>query len=352
MADFVIPVDKCYTINSNPINKNTINHVIARYKPYSLEKTEIVNAEFNFWIMKSNEWASENSAYVIPSNFVDLGIETNTITGQLTLIQTQKTYDATRVSKVYKYSYVYTPELGIKGDIVINAIYTQTRNVNGDYYDFSYVENQTDGIAKASSYDQWTNYFKNVGVGAQSNSVYYVEYNKQNNTYTFYLAFEKEVTITCVFGNTTTLLKFQRNSKIIASANVYKLEEERTNERYAQTTEKNDNVYNINNELLTSKITLASYGLIIYNMLQILDKYSKGKKTINIEMPLLKLYNSNGDIVVDKEVLKVGQTFELTYLKTNKFNSYSNAMGKTFCIISVEFSYNGVGKMTIVGKEV
>ena len=85
-----------------------------------------------------------------------------------------------------------------------------------------------------------------------------------------------------------------------------------------------------------------------YNANDIISKYKNGKRTINIEMPLIKLYNESGNIVINPEkggVIKIGDTF--------KVQNSNNINGNTlFMITNLEISNNGVIKLKIVGKEV
>lgn len=85
-----------------------------------------------------------------------------------------------------------------------------------------------------------------------------------------------------------------------------------------------------------------------YNANDIISKYKNGKRTINIEMPLIKLYNESGNIVINPEkggVIKIGDTFKVQ--NSNNINS-----DILFVVTSFELSNNGIIKIKITGKEV
>lgn len=366
MADFLIPVDKCYSANSSPINKNVINHINYTTKKSSLKNNFQLTEQMklDYWIFDGN-LATANSNFVLPSNLIELGTEENEISGDTGLTSTQKTYRVVRKSTIKRYSVNYKPDIGVKNNsnLFASTIYSQLFLSAFEIIEHELKENISGSLSLLSSYSAWQNYYNNIGTGSDCTGVYYIDYDSKKNTFTFYIALETQVIANyyqkfdsgVVSPDIAIQRKYNKNYALNFRGNVYSFDEDYDDVKYAQSSLKNDNVYTINNPYILSGViigTKITKSIAVWNADNILAEYSEGKKTINIEMPLLKLYNSNGDIVVDKEVLKVGQTFELTSIKNNKFSNYSNAMGKTFCIISVEFAYNGVGKMTIIGKEV
>lgn len=105
------------------------------------------------------------------------------------------------------------------------------------------------------------------------------------------------------------------------------------------------------NIFVDEKVKINGVNLAIRNGDNIFNNYKYGKNTINIEMPLLNLYNKDMELVYDKnkgQIPKLGDKFNIE----SKLNSSNNRLNNIeFIVTSCEFSYNGVPKLKITGKE-
>lgn len=381
MANLIIPVDKCYSVYSTPVNKNVIQKVSYTEKNINLEEGYklIEDKTLDYWTFENEKQAKENEKFELDKDFKLLSEETKTSTGTITLsfstFPYTRTYDFTRTSKVVKYSIQYSLSNTVLGALLdtitvsqngSKILYQSTGDLNEDSFTESF--SNITGLDEKSEFD---NYFDNLGYVSNS-SCYYVEFDSKNKTYTIYIGLEKQVDYTMYLTGQTTkpsiadmIKHYYCNYVLYVNGDSYVDTDEDIEYiiPYGTTFKSNDNSYELNGTYLSrnnsircivreSTSTYANLSLGDWGSKKVYDEYSKGKMVVNIEMPLLKLYNTNGDIGVDKEILKIGQTFEFQYLKNRSFNNYSSVLGKTFCVINIEFAYNGIGKMTIVGKEV
>lgn len=104
-----------------------------------------------------------------------------------------------------------------------------------------------------------------------------------------------------------------------------------------------DNYYRVDNE---NHIPIGQY---ISN--QILDNYSKSKMTFEADVIVCNYYNENNELVIDKEKGEIISVGDIVKFKNNK-DVDNKFFDKEYLITDTEFTYNGVPKMHIKGKEV
>lgn len=380
MANLIIPIDKCYNVSSTPINKNVIQKVTYTERNIVVKENNefIEDKTFDYWVFKNESTAEANPNFKLNEAFKFISEETKTSNGSVefafsTFPYTRK-YNFTRTSKVLKYSIQYSlsdSELGILLDSIVvkeNGSSTLYQTI-GDLNDKSFTTSYSNLIGLDSK-EEFDSFFNNITTYNPNLGCFFADFDFKTRTYTIYIGLEKQVDYSMSLASNSTpqndmVRHFYGNYVLNVVGDIYVDANEDISfvVPYGVEFKDNDNSYELRQTYLSSNNIVrclvrenstawANLKLGDWGSKKVNEEYSKGKMVVNIEMPLLKLYNNNGDIGVDKEILKIGQTFEFQYLKNRSFNNYSNVLGKTFCIINVEFTYNGIGKMTIVGKEV
>lgn len=354
MDNIIIPIGKCYKVSNSPINKNLINIVSFTENEPSMVSDELTSeTEFNYWVI------SDSGAETNQNEIYNNGNITFLRENEYTISKTFSAgYEITRHFFVEEYKFI-SNQLYIK-NINLSAIINsregrQTGEGSSDVVVNNYTRTETFNIY--NNFEEYQNAIKNPTVTDYRRALACIITN-QDDTYTIYFAIEKFVDIINYRTNPPVAYINYNNYKIKFLANVLKFEDKNTYSQY-KTKNINSNTYTITNSYTSNqnKITYdyqgSSYIKSVndWNATQILDGYSNGKIIVSIEMPLIKLYNNKGELIIDKKVLKVGQTFEMKYDYNANYNLYSNLLGKTFCVISCEYNFNGIGKMIIKGKE-
>lgn len=112
-------------------------------------------------------------------------------------------------------------------------------------------------------------------------------------------------------------------------------------------------LHSISANVLGGNINYKDESIGSYLANRILGNYSTRKRTIEIEMPLQKLYNKFGYLVYDDgkgEIPEINDVF--TCIDDNRSSDYTKIGNIRFKVLKVEFNYNGVPKLMIKGKEV
>nr|DAR54938.1 MAG TPA: hypothetical protein [Caudoviricetes sp.] len=335
------------------------------------DNTIVEKTDFNFWNLTSSN-ATENTEFdpnENNSNYIFVKKSETRNEGTFGDVETHKDYYGVRKSNVYYYRTNYKCEIGIQKDSI--RFYDI-----GQQLVFSNLTNTTEeiGINKFKSENELNNYFKNaIGPGdVRSKAAAYYQYNENDNSYTLVIAIESDVVVRYIlqdeYNSSMTendfplenLKKSWANHSVYVKANVYKFTEKEKYELLSSNKNTtNDNSYTSDSEFINDKIRITytiegkQYTTTLgnYNCTRIQNNYFNGKKIVTIEIPMLKLYNDKGAVVNDKKVFRLGQKFELKYLKNNNSSNYTDVVGITFVVIGVEFTYNGIAKMKIVGKE-
>ena len=310
--------------------------------------------EFNYWNITSDNNVEENqdTKYNNP-NITFLRESEYTISKTFS-----QGYEVTRHFFVEEYKFIsnqlYIKKLSFSA-IINSREARQTGEGSSDVVVNNYT--RTENFKIYNNFEEYQNAIKNPTVTDYRRALACIITN-EDDTYTIYFAIEKFVDITNYRTDPPVYYINYYNYKIKFLANVLKFEDKNT---YSQFRQKNinSNTYTITNSYTSNnnKISYTYQGTSYiksvndWNATQILDEYSNGKIIVSIEMPLIKLYNNKGELIIDKKVLKVGQTFEMKYDYNANYNLYSNLLGKTFCVISCEYDFNGIGKLIIKGKE-
>lgn len=354
MDNIIIPIGKCYKVSNSPINKNLINIVSFTENEPSMVSDELTSeTEFIYWnISDSGVETNENEIY-------NNGNITFLRESEYTISKTFSAgYEITRNFIVEEYKFI-SNQLYIKNINLSAIINSREARQTGEGSSNDVVNNytRTENFKVYNDFEEYQNAIKNPTVTNHIRALACIITN-DDDTYTIYFAIEKYVIISNYRTNPPVYQVNYYNYKIKFLANVLKFEDKNT---YSQFRKKNinSNTYTITNSYTSNqnKISYTYQGTSYiksvndWNATQILDEYSNGKIIVSIEMPLIKLYNNKGELVIDKNVLKVGQTFEMKYDYNANYNLYSNLLGKTFCVISCEYNFNGIGKLIIKGKE-
>lgn len=116
----------------------------------------------------------------------------------------------------------------------------------------------------------------------------------------------------------------------------------------------NDYVLDLNNDIVQDEIVNLENAQTIYN------NYSNGKSTIEVEMTLDNYYDYEGKLYISKNnlafnsnvnsIAQVGDVFKISGSERTRYGVYIK--DKEFLINEVRFEYNGVPKMTLLGKEI
>lgn len=355
MDNIIIPIGKCYKVSNYPINKNLINIVSFTENEPSMVSDELTSeTEFNYWVISDSDLETNENEIYNNGNITFLRESEYTISKTFSA-----GYEITRRFIVEEYKFI-SNQLYIKNlsfSAIINSREGRQTGLDpdGDVVVNNYT--RTENFKIYNNFEEYQNAIKNPTVVDYRRALACIITN-EDDTYTVYFAIEKFVHI-INYRTDPPFADFNYyNYKIKFLANVLKFEDKNT---YSQYRKKNinSNTYTITNSYTShqNKIIYDYQGSSYiksandWNATQILDGYSNGKIIVSIEMPLIKLYNNKGELIIDKKVLKVGQTFEMKYDYNANYNLYSNLLGKTFCVISCECNFNGIGKMTIKGKE-
>lgn len=354
MDNIIIPIGKCYKVSNSPINKNLINIVSFTENEPIMTSDELTSeTEFNYWVI------SDSGAETNQNEIYNNGNITFLRESEYTISKTfSQGYEVTRHFFVEEYKFI-SNQLYIKKINLSAIINSREGREIGDASDNVVVNNytRTENFKIYNNFEEYQNAIKNPTVTNHLRALACIITN-EDDTYTIYFALEKYVLISNYRTDPAEHHINYYNYKIKFLANVLKFEDKNT---YSQFRKKNinSNTYTITNSYTSNqnKISYTYQGTSYiksvndWNATQILDEYSNGKIIVSIEMPLIKLYNNKGELIIDKNVLKVGQSFEMKYDYNANYNLYSNLLGKTFCVISCEYDFNGIGKMIIKGKE-
>lgn len=354
MDNIIIPIGKCYKVSNSPINKNLINIVSFTENEPSMVSDELTSeTEFNYWVISDSEVETNENEIYNNGNITFLRESEYTISKTFSA-----GYEITRHFFVEEYKFI-SNQLYIKNLSFSAIINSREARQTGDGSSDDVVNNytRTETFDIYNNFEEYQNAIKNPTVTDYRRALACIITN-EDDTYTIYFALEKYVLISNYRTDPPVYYINYYNYKIKFLANVLKFEDKNT---YSQFRKKNinSNTYTITNSYTSNQNKISytyqgnSYTKPVndWNATQILDGYSNGKMIVTIEMPLIKMYNKKGELVIDKNILKVGQTFEMKYDYKANYNLYSNLLGKTFCVISCEFNFNGIGKMIIKGKE-
>ena len=342
---FVVPIEKIYSKKYDLLNNNQISE--AQYT-YDNVKANISTQVFqidtvNFYYDTDKE---KNDIVISPSNKSYENVY------YLGYFYSDPFYAMSGGNnfEVRKYRIHFKPNIFFKIESV--------SHVNHTYYLLNGVSDGGNG--KESDFVETTyetfmshldDYHGTPGAEAWHYKQHYAVVRNKDDSYDIYVECWVKNDIRTAGVNDVYLHKY---FNVTVNVNGYNYElESLTYSAGSSTDNNNKNVYSNETSMLKGNISINGESIGVTNATLIYNGYKKRKKTIEIEMPLQKLYNKNGILVYDDEkgeIPKMNDRF--TCVETNKSSDYTKIENTCFVVLKVEFNYNGVPKLMIKGKEV